>query len=332
MTSSADLLSRTRQIAETVLFPATIGVDRSGVLPASHLDLLAEQGLYGLAAPPEFGGPDIDFATAGEILETLASACLCTTFVWMQHHGVVLRVAAQPGPLRDEWLPPLVAGARRAGVALGGGLPGPPVLVARRTADGYVLDGHSPWVTGWGMVDVLAVLARDGDTLVWALIDATESATLTVEPLDLVAVAASATVTARFAGHVVPADRVLGTQDYAEFAAADAARLRMNGSLSLGLTARCCALLGQGPLDAELAATRTRLDTAGPGDLPGARAEASALAARAATTLVAATGSQGILLDQHAQKLAREALFLLVFASRPAIKQALLPRLLGAAG
>jgi alkylation response protein AidB-like acyl-CoA dehydrogenase len=332
MTSSDGLLSLAREIAEHVLFPATIEIDRSGVLPASHLDLLAKEGLYGLAAPPEFGGPDVDFATAAEVIETLASACLCTTFVWMQHHGVVMRLASRPGPVRDEWLPRLVTGERRAGVALGGGLPGPPVLVATRTADGYVLNGHSPWVTGWGMVDALAVLARDGDKVVWALVDATESATLTVEPLDLVAVAASNTVTVRFTDHPVPAGRLLGTQDYAEFAAADASRLRMNGSLSLGLTARCVTLLGPGPLDAELTAARTRLDTAGPDEMPDARAQASALASRAATTLVATAGSRGILLDQHPQKLAREALFLLVFASRPAIKQALLSRLLGTTG
>jgi alkylation response protein AidB-like acyl-CoA dehydrogenase len=331
MTGSDDLLSRTREIADSVLFPATIEVDRSGVLPASHLDLLAKAGCYGLAAPPEFGGPDVDFATAADVMQTLASACLCTTFVWMQHHGVVMRLAAQPGRLRDEWLPGLVTGEQRAGVALGGGLPGPPVLVATKTTDGYVLNGHSPWVTGWGMIDVFAVLARDGDTLVWALLDATESATLTVEPVDLVAVAASNTVTARFTGHVVPPDRVLGTEDRADFASADAGRLRMNGSLSLGLTDRCATLLGPGPLDAELIAARTRLDTAGPDEMPAARAQASALAARATTTLVAAAGSRGILLDQHPQKLAREALFLLVFASRPAIKRALVPRLLGAA-
>jgi hypothetical protein len=38
---------------------------------------------------------------------------------------------------------------------------------------------------------------------------------------------------------------------------------------------------------------------------------------------VAATGSRAILADEHPQRLAREALFLLVFASRPAIKQSL---------
>jgi hypothetical protein len=35
-----------------------------------------------------------------------------------------------------------------------------------------------------------------------------------------------------------------------------------------------------------------------------------------------------VLLDQHAQRLAREAIFLLVFGSRPVIRDALLARLM----
>jgi hypothetical protein len=38
-------------------------------------------------------------------------------------------------------------------------------------------------------------------------------------------------------------------------------------------------------------------------------------------------GSQSVTVDQHVQRLAREALFLLVFGSRPGIKTALLRRL-----
>ncbi|HEX3589130.1 MAG TPA: acyl-CoA dehydrogenase family protein [Pseudonocardiaceae bacterium] len=312
----SELLARAKEIAEEVLLPATIEVDRSGVVPQSHLDLLAEEGFYGLAARS-----DLDFQQVCQVLETLASGCLCTTFVWMQHNGVVLRLASSPQG--ERWLPPLTAGRRRAGVALGGTLPGPP----RLTASGQVLDGHSPWVTGWGMIDTLLVAAREGDDIVWSLVDAKESDTLSVEPLGMVAVSASNTVTATFAGHVVPTDRIVGRQPYTEWAKADAAGLRMNGSLALGLTARCCALLGPSHVDAELEAVRTRLDSAGPEEMPDARAEASALAARAATTLVASNGSSSILLNQHAQKLARESLFLLVFASRPAIKEALLARI-----
>jgi hypothetical protein len=39
------------------------------------------------------------------------------------------------------------------------------------------------------------------------------------------------------------------------------------------------------------------------------------------------TGSRAVLRDNHAQRLVREAAFLLVFGSRPAIKDALLHRL-----
>jgi alkylation response protein AidB-like acyl-CoA dehydrogenase len=326
--TAEDPLARTREIAETVLFPATLAVDGAERVPAGHLDLLAREGFYGVAAPPEFGGPDVDFNTACTVLETLAAGCLCTTFVWMQHHGVVLRLAyGDNADLRTEWLPRLVTGAVRAGVALAGTRPGPPELVASRTRTGYVLNGQSPWVTGWGMVDVLAVAARDGDKIVWILLDATESESLTVDPLRMVAVSASNTVTAHFTEHAVPAHRVIGVQDYASWMVADGSGLRMNGSLSLGLAARCLTLLGPSPLDDELRACRAALDAGTAETLPEARAAASELAQRAANTLVAHAGSRAILLAEHPQKLAREALFLLVFASRPAIKESLLPRL-----
>ncbi|MCA1842624.1 MAG: acyl-CoA dehydrogenase, partial [Actinobacteria bacterium] len=103
--------------------------------------------------------------------------------------------------------------------------------------------------------------------------------------------------------------------------------LRMVGFLSTGLAGRCCRLLGPSPLDDELGAARERLLTTDFDGLFAARAVASELAARAALTLVASTGSGSILRDRHPQRLAREALFLLVFGSRPPIKSALVPLL-----
>jgi hypothetical protein len=58
-----------------------------------------------------------------------------------------------------------------------------------------------------------------------------------------------------------------------------------------------------------------------------ARAAASELALRAAAALAVRDGSRAVTVDQHAQRLAREAVFLLVFGSRPRIKSALLERL-----
>jgi alkylation response protein AidB-like acyl-CoA dehydrogenase len=134
---------------------------------------------------------------------------------------------------------------------------------------------------------------------------------------------ASSTVQLRFASHPVPAGRVTATLPLAQWTSRDAAGLRSNGSLALGLTARCCALIGPGPLDGQLAQCRAALDTADPAAMPAARAAACELALRATAALVVSQGSSAILADQDAQRLVREALFLLVFGSRPPIKEAL---------
>jgi hypothetical protein len=112
-------------------------------------------------------------------------------------------------------------------------------------------------------------------------------------------------------------------------------RLRINGSLALGVAGRCCRLLGPGPLDDELAACRARLDDAITGDteaMAEARAAAAVLAVRATAALAVRDGSRSIMADTHPPRLAREALFLLVFGSRPLIKSALLRQLGATAG
>jgi alkylation response protein AidB-like acyl-CoA dehydrogenase len=68
------------------------------------------------------------------------------------------------------------------------------------------------------------------------------------------------------------------------------------------------------------------LDAAEVAGMPAARAAASELAYRCATTLVVATGAQSIVAGEPAQKLLREAAFLLVFGSRPSIREHLLRR------
>jgi alkylation response protein AidB-like acyl-CoA dehydrogenase len=334
--SPAQLLARAGVLAAEVFAPAAMSVEASQRIPPEHLDLLAAEGFYGLAGPREAGGLDLPVPAAGQVVETLAGACLSTTFVWLQHHSVVRAVARSDNiGLRDDLLGPLCRGERRAGLALGGTLPGPPRLRARPVPGGYRLDGSSPWVTGWGLIDTLYVAARDErDTIVWAVLDAPAASTLSTSTLaaelvQLVAVMASRTVHLRFDQQFVPADRVVHTLPLAEWQHQDRAGLRMNGSLALGLAARCGQLIGPGPLDDQLAACRSGLDTADPDSMPAARAAACELAMRATAALVVAQGARAILADQDAQRLAREALFLLVFGSRPTIKQALAGLLAG---
>jgi alkylation response protein AidB-like acyl-CoA dehydrogenase len=315
---------RARLIADEVLFPAAIETDRAALVPTDHLDLLAREGFYGIAGPREAGGGDLDRGTANRVIEILASGCLSSTFVWLQHHNPVRAVAGSPTPgLRDAWLAPLCRGDRRAGIALAGERPGPPLVHAERADGGFVLNGEAPWVTGWGLIDVVMVAARVGAQVVRGLVEAIPGPTLEVEPLRLVAANATGTVTIRFHDHVLAADRVVSVEPHADMLGRDAAGLRTNGSLALGVADRCRALIGSGDLDGELAATRSELDAATAASLPAARARASELALRATAALIVAEGARSILIDRHAQRLAREALFLLVFGSRPAIRTAL---------
>ena len=337
-TFSRDVLAAARGLADDVLFPDAMRVDHLDAVPAAHLDALAAAGLYGAPVPVQAGGLGLDLGATCTVTEELASGCLATTFVWLQHRGLAMTLAADgtPAALRDRWLGPACLGQVRGGIALGGLIPGPPLLRARPAGGGWRLDGEAPWVTGWGLIDLLLVVARGpGDTVVSLILDAAARPGLTVTRERLAAVNASVTVRLGFDGVLVAEERRAGQAPFDPAESLRPDRMRVNGSLALGLVRRCARLLGPGPLDDELAACRERLDdalTAGAAAMAQARAAASELAVRATAALAVRDGSRSITVDQHAQRLAREAVFLLVFGSRPGIKSALLQRLGASAG
>jgi alkylation response protein AidB-like acyl-CoA dehydrogenase len=324
-----DAVETAQRLADDVLFPAALETDRADVLPVGLLDAIAAAGLYGLASPVVVGGLDADFETVCAVWEALSSGCLTTAFVWGQHIGLVHSLAESDRPeLKAAWLGPLTKGTIRAGLALGGALP-QPTLHASRAAGGWRLDGFSPFVSGWNRVDVLHTATRtENDEVVWLIVDATEGSALAVERLRLVALNATATVRADFSGLIVPDDRVTAIHPFG--GATPPEVLRIHASLALGVTARCCRLLGPSRLDEELADCRRRLDALDEETIAADRASAGALAVRAATALMAAAGSRSLIHTDHAQRLAREALFTAVYALRPASRDALLA-MLGAA-
>lgn len=308
-----------QRLADEVLFPAALETDAADAVPRRLLDELAGAGLYG-------SGLDDDFLAVCAVQEALASGCLTTAFVWAQHLGLVhaLSMSADKS-LRTTWLEPLARGDLRAGLALGGALP-QPTLRAHPSAHGWMLDGVSPFVSGWGLVDVVHTAARtDDDEIVWLVVDAAEGCSLQVERLRLVALNATATVRATFDGLEVPAARV--TAKHPPGGATPPDVLRLHAALGLGVASRCCRLLGPSPLDDELASLRTQLDRLDAATIAADRAQAGELAVRAAAALMATTGSRSILLADHAQRLAREALFTLVYALRPPSREALLSSL-----
>jgi alkylation response protein AidB-like acyl-CoA dehydrogenase len=328
----SDLVTEAERIADEVLFPAALATDRAETVPVELLDALADAGLYGLTGPASAGGLEADFGDVCAVVERLASGCLTTAFVWVQHLGAVFAAAGSSNAAVAAWLPELCRGERRAGLALGGALPGKPLLVALEAGDDWSLSGVSPFVSGWGRIDVIHTSARTEDgRLIWALVDAEERETLSVERLELVALDATATVRASFLDHIVPATRVTSVGAYEE-GPLPPALVRIHAALALGVVRRCCALLGPTPLDGQLEGLRDELDELDPDTIGASRAGAGDLALRAAAALALQTGSRSLLLTEHAQRLAREALFCLVYALRPDAREAALRSLAGGAG
>lgn len=323
----ADVIALATELADEVLYPNAIEVDTGARAVAKNLDLLAERGLYGGMLPREAGGLGIGFPTASLVAEILASGCLSTTVILGQHQGITATLATQgTDAQRQRWLPGLASGALRTGAAFTGAIPGPARLTVRDTPSGIRLTGTAPWVSGWGLINLLGVAARDADDNIrWLLVDAEESPTLRVTQQQMLAANASQTVVVDFTDHPVPQDRVITTTTQAAHRAGEPFTKRLNGALVLGVARRAVALLDDPKWVAELDTVRTDLDAMA--DIDAARAKAGEFAVRAATATVVQAGGRGVLADAHPQRLLREAGLMLVFSSRPAIQQAILTSL-----
>jgi alkylation response protein AidB-like acyl-CoA dehydrogenase len=316
------------EVIEILIANASL-VDESDSLPTQATDAIAATGLYGAFAPIPLGGLALDVVSLCTFVEQLAAACVTTTFVWIQHFRLLAALLdpATPEGLR-ELLPRAISGELKGGVALSGLLPGPARLRASETKEGWRLDGDAPWVSGWGTIGVVFVAARQSDdTVVSFVIDANEQPGLRVERHRLSAMNASSTVRLVFTDFPVSRSRYVGSQPYAPGLERPEG-LRVNGSLALGVARRCCELIGPTSLDDELRRCREELDAYEVNDIYVSRARAAELAVRAAHVLAISRGSQSAISGDIAERTTREAALLLVFASRPAIKESLLDLML----
>ncbi len=316
------------RLADDVLFAAALEVDARAEIPAGHFGALAASGLFGIAGPPEAGGLDLDARAQRRVRERLASGCLTTAFVWAQHQGVVRRLRQAPPALQDRWLPDLCAGRIRGGLVLAGLLPGAPLLRIEPSHDGFAISGSAPAASGWGDLGVLLVTARRApeDEVAYVLVDP-HAPGLHVHPRMLAALNGTRTVALEF--HAVPVDAaaVVHAEPLPAWEATGDG-VRANGAFAIGVADRCARICDEPWMRAEVGERRAALDDAADGDeLAQARADAALFAARAASQLVAGRGSSALDVREHAQRLAREAIFLLAFGQRPAIRRALLDAL-----
>ncbi|MGW0830253.1 acyl-CoA dehydrogenase family protein [Streptomyces prunicolor] len=319
------LVSRARHLADGLLAPHAEQVDQEGV-PASHIEAIKRSGLLGVSAPVAYGGSAAPGAVARETAEILAGACCSTWFVQTQHHTPVMTLAKSELPVRDRLLGPLARGELISGVAYAHlrAYPRIPVRVTRERG-GWRFDGTVPWYTGWGLNDVMLLAGvTDADEALFAFTEAREQEGLRPsDPMRLAALTASRTVALELAGLWLPEESVALRVPYAEWARTDRPKPTNASPAVFGVAEAALALLDEetsGPIRTRLDDVREQAYTLAEHPVPhehleerlALRTQAYEVLMTATTAAVVAGGGRSLSLTSRAQRLAREALFLLV--------------------
>ncbi|MFE0454253.1 acyl-CoA dehydrogenase family protein [Streptomyces sp. NPDC058914] len=344
MTAPHPLVTRARRLADGLLTPHAERVDQEGV-PASHLAEIRRSGLLGVNAPEEYGGSAAPAAVVRETAEILAGACLSTWFVQTQHHTPVLTLARSEGPARDRLLGRLASGELLSGVAYAHlrAYPRTPVRVTRER-EGWRFDGTVPWYTGWGLNDVMLLAGvTDAGEALFAFAEAREQPGLRAsEPMRLAALTAARTVSLDLDGLRLPEEAVVLRTPYDRWAATDRPKTVSANPAVFGVAEAALSLLDEEtaiPLRTRLSEVRRRAYTLADHPAPQellterltVRTEAYQVLQAATTAAVVAGGGRSMLLSNRAQRLAREALFLLVQGQTAQSRRAHLHALSGGA-
>ena len=325
--STARLRQAADDLSKNLLRPAAGEIDTLDQLPTDHLAALRDSGLFSVLAA------DAPIPLVFDIGESLVAACLATGFVWAQHQGAVLRLLSAPGPSRDKWLPPLLAGTTIAGVTYSGLPSHGASLRCHRQANGeMILAGQARFVTSWPWIGLLIAWAYNEETdrvYAFAVPSPQEQPETRSTTLTLLAANASATValsvgspsgTVADGGWRVSPDQILTSIPGPSGIKTPPASARANATLGLGLLAGIATDLQHvDPRSAEIARAartnlRNRLDVA-TGDaskaeeIPAARGELLRSTMDAALALYRSTGSTATLATSLAARRVREAAF-----------------------
>src|SRR5262249_50170638 len=204
----------------------SFAIDRDKDIPKTVIDGLAEMGVLGMAAAPEFGGQGFTQQGFCQVMEALGGRDSSVAVFVNAHHSIGIRALLLFGTpeQKAKWLPDLVAGQKLAAFALtepeAGSDAGNVQTKATPTEDGsaYILNGEKRYITNAAIADVLTVMARtpvpgkSGESKITAfLVTPDMSGFQIVEArADKCGIRGTATGRFRFSDMRVPKENILG--------------------------------------------------------------------------------------------------------------------------
>lgn len=142
-------------------------IDRTAEYPQDMFELLKGLGLFALPFPPEYGGTGSTLAACVAV-EEFGRVCYNTGYLLVVQwtpFGAIL--AGGTEAQKQRLLPGLASGELRGALSLTESQSGSDVsgikTTARRTAEGYVLNGAKIWATNSDIADFILVAAKTQD-------------------------------------------------------------------------------------------------------------------------------------------------------------------------
>jgi alkylation response protein AidB-like acyl-CoA dehydrogenase len=164
------VVAAVREFVDKDVKPVVRELEHTDTYPEALIERMKKLGVFGLAVPEEYGGTPVSTSCYVFVTEELARGWMSLAGA-MGGHTVVAKLLLHFGTEEQKrrWLPRLATGEVRATMALtepGGGSDLQAMrTLARRTADGYVVNGSKTWITNSRRSGLIALLCKtDPDT------------------------------------------------------------------------------------------------------------------------------------------------------------------------
>ena len=156
----------TKEFAEKEIAPIADRIDRENKYPMDLFEKMAEQGLFGMCTPPEYGGSGLDLLSSAVAGEEIAKVSMSASLMIDIQTAVTAAPIAKFGneKQKNTYLPGLAAGKRIGAFCLTEPVAGSDAASietkAVRAGDDYVLDGTKTFISQGEVADIALVFAK----------------------------------------------------------------------------------------------------------------------------------------------------------------------------
>jgi alkylation response protein AidB-like acyl-CoA dehydrogenase len=154
-----------RQFAKAELAPIAKEIDEEGRFPWEAVEKMGPLNFFGMQAPRQYGGAEIDSISYCLVIEEISRVCAAMGLTVAVHNSVVVFPLSQFGnqEQKAKFLPALAAGEKIGAFCLTEPNAGSDAMSIESTAirdgDSYVINANKIFVTNGGVADTLIIFA-----------------------------------------------------------------------------------------------------------------------------------------------------------------------------